>query len=75
MVVQCLNFFNRYKFNLSVYKYMNYKIQLRKKKTYRVNKINEYSFLNVELIEILHTYNSEEKYVTTSSSSCQVFAF
>ena len=31
MVVHCLNFFNRYKFNLSVYKYMNYKIQLREK--------------------------------------------
>jgi hypothetical protein len=34
---------------MSIHKYMNAKMQLKTKRTYRVHKIDKYSFVNIEL--------------------------
>jgi hypothetical protein len=49
MVVHCLNFFNHYKFNMSVHKVYECQNEIKEKKTYRVHKIDKYSFVNIEL--------------------------
>ena len=69
MVVHCLIVFNHYKLNMSVEEYMNCKTQLRKKKTYKVHKIDEYNFVNIEFKYYIPII-VEEQYVSTSCQAC-----
>jgi hypothetical protein len=71
MVVHCLIFLSHDKINMSVHKSMNYKTQLRKK-TYRVHKINESNFLNIEFKYCIPRI-VEEQYITIYFCEARAF--